>query len=273
MRKKKAQVTRRGAIKKKAQVTRRGATKKRIVVKGRSLPKNLKLPNINWKVITLLFLLVFPFLIVAMVRHWIEKPENLMIKSVEIRGNLKYLDRLELQPIIAPFVKTNLYLLDKENLENEIEFNHWVYSASLVSMWPDTLIVKIHEQQPIAFWGNEGMINEFGEVIDVDLPQLRNKLPILYSPFDKGREMVENYVKIRQWMKNFPVDIVKFTEDKRSSWLLTLANGIKVKVGRQEHKRRLRRFIVGYSKGLVGQVKKIDTVDLRYTNGFAVKWI
>ncbi|HFD31229.1 MAG TPA: FtsQ-type POTRA domain-containing protein [Gammaproteobacteria bacterium] len=272
MKKKKAQVTRRGLTKKKAQVTRRGSAKKKIV-KGGSLAKKLNLPNINWKVISLLSLLVFPFLMVTMVRHWIEKPENLMIKSVEIKGNLKYLDRLELQPIIEPFVKTNLYLLDKENLENEIEFNHWVYSASLTSMWPDKLVIKIHEQQPIAFWGNEGMINEFGEVIDVDLPQQRNKLPMLYSPFDKGREMVESYVKIRQWMKNFPVDIVKFTEDKRGSWLLTLANGIKVKVGRQEHERRLRRFIVGYSNRLVGQVKKIDTVDLRYTNGFAVKWI
>jgi cell division protein FtsQ len=74
-------------------------------------------------------------------------------------------------------------------------------------------------------------------------------------------------------MKDFPVDIVEFREDTRGSWVLKLANGIKVKVGRQEHERRLRRFIVGYSNQLVGQVKKIDTVDLRYTNGFAVKWI
>lgn len=258
--------------KKKAQVTRRTSSSKKKTIQNRSLQK-LNLPNINWRLVTLLSLVILPLLIVITVRNWIQKPENLMIKSVEVRGDLKYLDRLALQPIIAPFVRTNLYLLDKKNLENEIEFNHWVYSASLTSIWPDKLIVKIHEQQPIAFWGNEGMINEFGEVIDVDLPQQRKKLPTLYSPFDKGREMVENYVKIRQWMENFPVDIVEFTEDRRGSWLLKLANGIKVKVGRQEHKRRLRRFIVGYNNRLARQVKKIDTVDLRYTNGFAIKWI
>jgi len=234
----------------------------------------IHLPKMTWRFIIILSFFIGPLFIVLMISHWIQNPENLMIKSVEIQGNLKYLDRATLQPIIAPFVKTNLYLLDKKGLEEEIEFNHWVYSASLTSMWPDTLIIKIYEQHPIAFWGdNEGMINEFGEVIDVNLPQKRNLLPTLYSPFDKGREMVENYVKIRKWMNDLPVDIIKFTEDKRGSWLLKLSNGIKVKVGRKEHKRRLRRFIVGYNNQLAGQVKKIDTVDLRYTNGFAVKWI
>ena len=258
--------------KKRAQVTRRSSSKKKSV-KGRSLPRKIPIQGVNWRVVTLLSLLVAPFLIVTMVSNWIQKPKNLMIQSVEVQGDLKYLDKAALQPIIKPFMKTNLYLLDKKGLEEEIEFNHWVYSASLTSIWPDKLVIKIHEQQPIAFWGRDGMVNEFGEVIDVDLPLQRKRLPTLYSPFDKGREMVESYVKIRKWMENFPVDIVEFTEDRRGSWLLKLANGIKIKVGRQEHKRRLRRFIVGYSNQLVDQEKKIDTVDLRYTNGFSVKWI
>jgi cell division protein FtsQ len=265
-------VTQQGAfMRKKRQVTRRGSRKKKVAQNWSFQAINL--PEVNWKIVTFLSPIIVMFLIVVSVSSWIKKPENLMIKSVEVRGDLKFLDREALGPIITPFVQTNLYLLDKKNLEEEIEFNPWVYSASLTSMWPNKLVVKIHEQNPIAFWGKEGMVNEFGEVIDVDLPLQKNKLPMLYSPFDKGREMVESYVKIRQWMKNFPVDIIEFTEDRRGSWLLKLANGMKVKVGRQEHERRLRRFIVGYSNQLVGQVKKIDTVDLRYTNGFSVKWI
>jgi cell division protein FtsQ len=256
--------------KKKVPTTRRVAKKK---TSQRRIFSEIALPDVNWRIITFLALIIIPLIIVITLHNWIKKPENLQIESVEVQGNLKHLDKSTLQPIIEPFIKTNLYLLDKKSLEEEIEFNPWVYSASLTSLWPNKLIVKIHEQNPIAFWGKEGMVNEFGEVIDVDLPLQKNKLPLLYSPFDKGREMVESYIKIREWMKDFPVDIVEFREDTRGSWVLKLANGIKVKVGRQEHERRLRRFIVGYSNQLVGQVKKIDTVDLRYTNGFAVKWI
>ena len=256
--------------KKKAQVTRKRTTKKRSRRGGASSSSTL--PDINWRLVIFLSLIIIPLLMVIFALNWIKQPENLMIKAVEVQGNLKYLDRSSLQPIIEPFVKTNLYLLDTKHLEEEIEFNPWVYSASLTSVWPDKLVVKIREQDPIAFWGDEGMVNEFGEVIEVDLPNQKGKLPKLYSPFDKGREMVEGYIKIREWMKDFPVDIVEFTEDGRGSWQLKLANGMLVKIGRKEHERRLRRFMVGYRNQLVGQVEAIHTVDLRYTNGFAVKW-
>ena len=255
--------------KKKVQATRRNTAKKKGSRKGFS---TISLPNVNWKLITFLSLIIVPLLMVAYGLHWIKQPENLRIKSVEVQGDLKNLDRASLQPIIEPFAKTNLYLLDVKSLEEEIEFNPWVYSASLTSVWPDKLVIKIREQDPIAFWGKDGMINEFGEVVDIDLPNQRGKLPVLYSPFDKGREMVEGYLKIRTWLKDFPVDIVEFTEDARGSWQLKLANGMRVKMGRKEHEQRLRRFMVGYRNHLIGQVETIDTVDLRYTNGFAVKW-
>jgi cell division protein FtsQ len=257
--------------KKKVQVTRRVSAKKKVLPSLFLFDRHLSI--IDQRLILFFSLIIMPLLIVLGVRYWIKQPESLMIKSVKVQGDFNFLDKATLSPIISPFVKTNLYLLDKKSLEEEIEFNPWVYSASLTSLWPTTLVVKIHEQKPIAFWGDKAMVNEFGEVIDVDLPAQKNKLPMLYSPFDKGREMVESYVKIRKWMKDFPVDIVEFTENTRGSWLLKLSNGMKVKVGRKEHERRLRRFMVGYSNQLVRQVKKIDTVDLRYTNGFAVKWL
>lgn len=256
--------------KKTGQATRRvSSQQKRASAK---LLSRFKMPSVNWKWVILVVVVLLPLVLVLAVNSWIKNPENLTITSVDVKGELKYLEKAVLQPIVAPFVKTNLYLLDAKGLEEEIEFNPWVYSASLTSVWPDKLVIKIHEQKPIAFWGDEGMVNEFGEVIEVDLPSEHGKLPMLYSPFDKGREMVENYLKLLRWMKDFPVDIVEFTEDSRGSWQLKLANGLKVKIGRQEQERRLRRFMVGYRNQLVGQVEKINTVDLRYTNGFAVKW-
>lgn len=254
----------------KAQVTRKVPVKKKRA--GAAAIPQVNLPNVNWRLITLASIFLVPLLAFIYVYQWIQKPENLTIKSVEVQGELKHLDKNTLRPIIEPFAQTNLFLLDQKSLEEEVEFNPWVHSASLTSIWPDKVIVKIHEQKPIAFWGSDGMINEFGDVIDVDVPSQRGKLPMLYSPFDKGREMVQNYVKLRNWLKDFPVDVVAFTEDSRGSWQLKLANGLKVNIGRQEQERRLRRFVVGYRNQLVGQVEKIDTVDLRYTNGFSVKW-
>lgn len=222
-------------------------------------------------------LVLAPLLLVSASYIWLKRPENLTIESVTIGSSdkvngLQYLSRDELRPIVQPFVSTNLFMLDAKALEEELEFNPWVYSASLTKVWPRKLEVTIYEERPIAFWGEGSMLNEYGEIIDAELPDKVGQLPILFSPEDNGRVMVENYLKVQQWTRDFPVKIAEFRQDARGSWQVKLENGLTVNVGREKQEKRLRRFVVGYKRELADSIEKIHTVDLRYTNGFAVKW-
>lgn len=228
--------------------------------------------SVNWGRMAALLLMLAPLLLMIAGYIWINRPENLTIQSVEVTGDLKYLQQDDLQPIIEPFVSTNLFLLDAKGLETELEFNTWVYSASMTKLWPDKLRITIHEERPIAFWGEDSMLNEFGEIIDANLPEKIGQLPVLFSPEDNGRHMVENYLKVQEWTQDFPARIVAFREDSRGSWQLKLDSGLVVNIGREEQEKRLRRFVVGYKEELVDKINKVHTVDLRYTNGFAVKW-
>lgn len=254
------------AKKKRPQATRRKTARKPLNVNWK--------PNIsvNWTRVSAALLMLAPLLLVAAAYVWVQRPENLTIKSVEVTGDLKYLNQDSLQPIIEPFVATNLFSLESKDLETELEFNAWVYSASLTKLWPDRLRITIHEERPIAFWGENSMLNEFGEIIDAKLEEKEGKLPVLFSPEDNGRGMVENYLKVQKWTKDFPIQILEFREDSRGSWQLKLANGLTVNIGRVQQERRIRRFVVGYKRELMNKISKIHTVDLRYTNGFAVKW-
>jgi len=45
-----------------------------------------------------------------------------------------------------------------------------------------------------------------------------------------------------------------------------------LKIGREFQDKRLKRFMVAYDQSLYQVLDKISIVDLRYTNGFAVKW-
>ena len=228
--------------------------------------------NVNWGRVPAVLLLIAPLLLVAAAYFWIQRPENMTIQSVEVTGDLKYLTKDSLKPIITPFTATNLYLLEAKALEEELEFNPWIYSASLTKLWPHKLRITIHEERPIAFWGKDSMLNEYGEIIDAELPEKAGQLPVLYSPQDNGRGMVESYLKVQAWTQDFPLNIREFREDSRGSWQLILANGLTVNIGRVQQEKRLRRFVVGYQRELMDQIGKIHTVDLRYTNGFAVKW-
>lgn len=246
-------------------------------VKGRSQvtrrkEKRTMSLSFPWKKLLLMVIIIAPIAVSLATYQWIQSPENLTIKSVEVTGNLKILDKAQLQPAIEPFTKTNLYLLDAKALETELENNPWVQSASMTRIWPDKLTIKIFEQRPVAFWGEKEMLAENGEIIKAVLKEKKGVLPTLYSPRDKGRNMATGFLKIREWMKDFPLKMVEFKEDARGSWQIKLENGMTLKVGREHQEKRLRRFMVGYEQSLVNVINKISVVDLRYTNGFAVQW-
>ncbi|RVU83439.1 FtsQ-type POTRA domain-containing protein [Leucothrix sargassi] len=259
--------------KKRPQATRRKTVKKA----GSTGSWKPNFSPLAWRRFATALLMLAPVLLISASYIWLQRPENLTIESVNIGSSdrvngLQYLSKDELRPIVEPFVKTNLFMLDAKGLEEELEFNPWVYSASLTKVWPKKLEVTIYEERPIAFWGEGSMLNEYGEIIDAELPEKIGQLPVLYSPEDNGRMMVENYLKVQQWTRDFPVKIVEFREDARGSWQLKLENGLTVNIGRDKQEKRLRRFVVGYKRELAESIDKIHTVDLRYTNGFAVKW-
>lgn len=228
--------------------------------------------SLPWKKLLVLILFVLPLGLLLSAYQWIQDPSHLTIKQVVVTGDLQILDKKQLTPVIEPFTKTNLYLLDAKALEKAIEDNPWVYSASMTSIWPDKLVVKIFEQNPVAFWGEDEMLAENGVIIKASLKSKKDILPKLFSPSGKGRNMATGFLRIREWMKDFPLKMVEFREDSRGSWQIKLENGVTLKIGRELQEKRLRRFMVGYEQSLNKVIEKISAVDLRYTNGFAVQW-
>jgi len=234
--------------------------------------KGLIKKSVPWHLLAWVFFVIIPLVTVIGTYQWIQNPENLRISSIEVTGDFKVLNKSKLEPVIAPFTRTNLYLLDAKALEEEIENQPWVSSASMTKVWPDKLIVKIFEQKPVAYWGKDKMLSDNGEIIDDTIDTEKGLLPVLYSPDDKGREMANSFLKVRRWMKGVPLKIIEFKRDSRGSWKIKLENGMVLKIGRDHQKRRVRRFMVGYQQGLGNVIKQISSVDLRYTNGFAVEW-
>ena len=60
--------------------------------------------------------------------------------------------------------------------------------------------------------------------------------------------------------------------DARGAWQLTLGNGARVRLGRQDVEARLERFISMASPVVAQRAAEISYVDLRYSNGFSIGW-
>lgn len=72
------------------------------------------------------------------------------ISQIDIQGSLQYVKDTELRKVIEKYTQTNLYLLDDNALEADLELQPWVRSISLRKLWP-TRLVEVEEQYPIAF--------------------------------------------------------------------------------------------------------------------------
>lgn len=56
------------------------------------------------------------------------------------------------------------------------------------------------------------------------------------------------------------------------SWRVRLENGIAIELGNADILMRLSDFVSIYPKIIGDNAKDVDSIDLRYSNGVAVKW-
>ncbi|PID49607.1 MAG: cell division protein FtsQ [Proteobacteria bacterium] len=203
---------------------------------------------------------------------WISKPETLTIAQVQWEGDFRYYDLNELEALAKPYLATNLYLLKSQELERTLEAHDWVRDVSLRKLWPAQLIISVESQAPIAFWGSDRLLNRYGEIFYGSLPDKQGIIPLIYSPHDNGREMGERYVSLMQSLRGLGLEIIALTENERGAWQMKLRQGPVVLIGDKDQAKRIQRFKVGYERELQDTFSEIERIDLRYTNGFAVKW-
>jgi cell division protein FtsQ len=66
--------------------------------------------------------------------------------------------------------------------------------------------------------------------------------------------------------------VTAVTLSPRGGWTLTLASGAEIAIGREHPRERLKRFLDAWPKLAAGRANSPAYIDLRYANGFAVRW-
>ena len=97
-------------------------------------------------------------------------------------------------------------------------------------------------------------------------------LPLLAGPEGSEHTLAERYVQFEPMVQSVGVGIRRLSMDERRAWSAVLTNGMELVLGRDAQQQRLARFVAVYPKVLAPRIQQIAAVDLRYTNGFAVRW-
>lgn len=204
--------------------------------------------------------------------HWLWQPENLPVNTVRIESQLKRVDQHAVREAVLPYVEAGILRLDVDGIRTGLESIPWVAHASVRRSWPDRVIVQIEEHQAAARWGESMLLSREGVVFQPASVEPFSSLPAFSGPEKSEQLVMKRYQEMEKLLEPVGMHIEQLRLDERRAWQLSLHNGLKLLIGRDDVYARLLRFARFYPQALQPRLADIEQVDLRYTNGFAVRW-
>lgn len=114
-----------------------------------------------------------------------------------------------------------------------------------------------------------------------------NKMALLYGPKMNAEKVLKKCVEINESLKQIGLAIKQCGMNKRRTWSLILTASdfttadfkkrdgmdMSIKLGKENIMQQLERFIQIFSGKLKPFIASVEYADLRYSNGFSLKWI
>ncbi|MCU7933147.1 MAG: cell division protein FtsQ/DivIB [Candidatus Thiodiazotropha sp. (ex Codakia rugifera)] len=201
-----------------------------------------------------------------------QDPKVMPVRVVGVDGEIKYQKKEGLERVVAQAVNGSFFSIDLVKMRNRVEQLPWVESASIRRVWPDTLQVKVVEQVPLAYWGEEAMVSRQGVIFKPEvLPHLPD-LVTLVGEASSASNITRDYLRMRTLLGTVGLKLKHVWVDARQAWRIRIGDGLLVQLGRRDVMPRLSRFVQLYPFLMNQAGKELESVDLRYTNGFSVHW-
>lgn len=194
------------------------------------------------------------------------------IAKVEVGGQFQRVAPVQIEAAVAPFRGAGFLSVDLDALQLALEKIPWVDRARVERRWPKAVRVMITEHVPAARWGEDGLMNTRGELFLRNARHIPPELPQLIGPEGTAEQVAKLYLESYPRLLAVGMRLSRVELDPRGAWSLTLANGVQVRLGRQEVHERLERFLRVASPMVAARTSEVSYVDLRYSNGFSVGW-
>ncbi len=194
------------------------------------------------------------------------------ISSVRLEGEYGRVDHYEIEQLLSSFVDNSISRDDMDVIAKILKDLPWVKNVLIRRSWQDdTLILTIQEREAVAYWGAQALLDKSGEVFRPYLIDNDN-LPILDAATGREKDMLAFYQRLTDWLAPVGLRVIHLKEDQSRTYTVQLENAPRLILGRHLLEQRIKRFIAAYQAGFVDYMHRVGCIDLRYLDGFAVRW-
>ena len=190
------------------------------------------------------------------------------LREVRVGGELAHVTRDQVEGVVQRDLKGNFLTLDLAATSASFQKLPWVRKASVRRLWPARLDVVLEEHVPLARWAGAVLVNTQGELFRA---AYGGALPVFIGPEGMAREIAIQFRYFRSSLETIGQTPVEVWVSPRRAWQLKLESGVTLVLGREQVEARLARFVAVHDRTLARLGPRVDYVDLRYSNGFAVR--
>lgn len=217
----------------------------------------------NW------FLLLIPLALGSV--YLTQTDEILPIRTIQLSGTFKHLDQRDIEATLRPYIGQGFFSLDIHRLRAGLEERPWTDEVSIRRIWPDRLRVTITEKRALARWDSSHLLSDQAIVFAADSDAFRH-LPLVHAVNHSPQWVLAQYYRLDAKFNSVDERVVALHVDSRGALDVELINGLQIKLGRDDVERKIDRLVSIYTAQILPRRERIQRLDLRYSNGFAVAW-
>lgn len=217
----------------------------------------------------LISITVITLLIIVTVK--IMDPSTLPVRHVSVTGDFVHLSPVVLQDRVSEVVRGGFFNVNVDAIQNVLLDEPWVQEVSVKKVWPDSITVTIREQNPVAQWNDEELLNGDAILFQPERISFPEGLPVLRGPDNTAGLVLGNLHRLNVILPD-GLDVVELNLSERRSWTLKLNNGLIIRLGKSAMLEKTQQFFEYFPITTLTDLEKIMYVDMRYTNGFIVRW-
>jgi cell division protein FtsQ len=179
---------------------------------------------------------------------------------------------------VVPRLSGNFFTVDLGRAQAAFETVPWVRKAVVQREFPNRLKVVLQEHQAIALWGQEGdarLVNSYGEVFEANPGDVESEdLPLLSGPQGQAGLVLQGYSLLAPVFEKMDARLEQLELTGRGSWRARLDDGAVLELGHgslAELHSRAQRFVATLTQVASRFGRHLESADLRYGNGYAIK--
>jgi cell division protein FtsQ len=240
------------------------------------LPLDVKLMNL----VTHGLVGVFAVLCLGALGTWIARHPVWTLSAITVHGEVTHQNAISLKAQLASQMRRKLdgsfITVDLQEVRTLFESVPWVREARVQREFPNRLRVTLQEHQAVAWWGQAGsgqLVSRMGEVFEAS-PDEGDGLPELAGPLEQAPQVWSLFQALSTEFARLQLGLVRLELNERGTWRATLDSGALVELGRGSEQDLVAR--AGRFTATLGQLTQrypgaLQTVDLRYPNGYALR--